>query len=177
MCPPPPPLAFAHRIVSISTYIVYLSMLVIASCCFQLTFTHEIRIVSPLLSREQQRLILRKDLKPLLPLSLPPSIPSLLQALEQQPFIDNHWLLYNGPLRLDTVLEYFSLSKFYDRRSCNEELRMQGAEDIRLEDLEMMRGLQYLAEEVPGLKPEDPIFVIKKVRGGRRVGRESKVCL
>lgn len=56
---------------------------------------------------------------------------------------------------------------------------MQGAEDIRLEDLEMMRGLQYLAEEVPGPKPEDPIFVIKKVRRGaeREGGRVMWVCV
>jgi len=40
---------------------------------------------------------------------------------------------------------------------------MQGAKDIRLEHLEEMRGVQYLAEEVPGPKPEDPVFVIHKV--------------
>ena len=95
-----------------------------------------------------------------LPPSLPPS-PNQ-QAIEQQPFIDNHWLLYNGPLRKDNVLEYFSLSKFYDRRSCNEELRMQGAKDIRLEHLEEMRGVQYLAEEVPGPKSEDPILLSRR---------------
>lgn len=46
--------------------------------------------------------------------------------MEQQPFIDRHWLYYN-PLRRDTVLTYFAQSRFYDRASCNEELRMQGA--------------------------------------------------
>jgi hypothetical protein len=49
------------------------------------------------------------------------------QAMEQQPFVDRHWLYYN-PLRRDTVLEYFAQSRFYDRASCNEELRMQGAQ-------------------------------------------------
>jgi hypothetical protein len=52
------------------------------------------------------------------------------QGLEQQPFIDRHWLFYNGPLRRDTVLEYFALSKFYDRRSSNEELRLQNIKVI-----------------------------------------------
>lgn len=46
--------------------------------------------------------------------------------MEQQPFVDRHWLYYN-PLRRDTVLTYFAQSRFYDRASCNEELRMQGA--------------------------------------------------
>jgi hypothetical protein len=87
----------------------------------------------------------------------------LPQAAEQQPFTDPHWLYYHGPLRRDNVLEYFAHSKFYDRRSCNEELRMQGALDVRQEHLAGMRGVQYLAEEVPGPVPEDPIFVIRKV--------------
>lgn len=88
---------------------------------------------------------------------------SLPQTAEQQPFTDPHWLYYHGPLRRDNVLEYFAHSKFYDRRSCNEELRMQGAIDVRQEHLAGMRGVQYLAEEVPGPVPEDPIFVIRKV--------------
>lgn len=46
--------------------------------------------------------------------------------MEQQPFVDRHWLYYNG-LRRENVLEYFAQSRFYDRASCNEELRMQGA--------------------------------------------------
>ncbi len=61
------------------------------------------------------------------------------------------------------MLEYFALSKFYDRRSCNEELRMQGVKDIRLEHVEGLRGVQYLAEEVPGHSPEEPIFVVQKL--------------
>lgn len=46
--------------------------------------------------------------------------------MEQQPFVDRHWLWHNG-LRRETVLDYFAQSRFYDRASCNEELRMQGA--------------------------------------------------
>jgi len=55
---------------------------------------------------------------------------------------------------------------------------MQGAKDIRLEHLEEMRGVQYLAEDVPGPKPDDPVFVIQKVRreGWIEGGREL-VCV
>lgn len=61
------------------------------------------------------------------PISAEPFIPTRPpQAMEQQPFVDRHWLYYN-PLRRDTVLTYFAQSRFYDRASCNEELRMQGA--------------------------------------------------
>jgi hypothetical protein len=49
-----------------------------------------------------------------------------VQVQEREPFIDRMWLLQRGPLRKETVLEYFGLSRFYDRQSNNEELRMQG---------------------------------------------------
>lgn len=59
------------------------------------------------------------------PFTHPPN-PTVRQAMEQQPFVDRHWLYYNR-LHRETVLEYFAQSRFYDRASCNEELRMQGA--------------------------------------------------
>lgn len=37
------------------------------------------------------------------------------------------------------------------------------AQDVRLEQLKDLKGVQFLAEQVPGVTPDQPIFVIWKI--------------
>lgn len=48
-----------------------------------------------------------------------------MENLEHVCFRDVSWLQINGGLRAEMVLEYFSLSQFYDRTCNNEVLKMQ----------------------------------------------------
>ena len=71
------------------------------------------------------------------------------------------FITYHGGLRTDLIMEYFSLSPFYDRRSNNQVLKMQSQlmalGDIQ-ENLSRMTGLEFTisGERVPD------IWIIKK---------------
>ena len=57
-----------------------------------------------------------------------------------QYYSDPVWLsMY--PLNSETILDYFSLSVFYDQTSCNAVLKMQGFQDLK--GLQDMTGVQY----------------------------------
>ncbi|KAH9822360.1 MED6 mediator sub complex component-domain-containing protein [Melampsora americana] len=81
------------------------------------------------------------------------------------------WVLENGPLNETNVMEYFSLSPFYDRRSINQVLKMQSmfSGQARLdpksekEALKKLVGIEYsLVISKPEDDREGGLFVIEK---------------
>jgi len=69
-------------------------------------------------------------------------------------FRDSRWLeLY--PLTKDTVLDYFTLSGFYDRSCNNEHLKMQR---LGLDKLNLMKGIEYVLSTAN----EPDLYVITK---------------
>lgn len=62
----------------------------------------------------------------------------------------------NIPLSRENILEYFSMSPFYDSQSNNEAIRAQGVSAIHLKG---MKGLEF---EVEPTQDEPKLFVIKK---------------
>eukprot|EP00736_Rhodelphis_marinus_P007576 Rmarinus@m.25260 len=70
---------------------------------------------------------------------------------------DSNWL-QNFPLHRETVLDYFSLSPFYDRSSINEQARMSNLLATQIAGMEGIRFVLHAArEETPSL------FVIRKI--------------
>ena len=72
-------------------------------------------------------------------------------------FEDRAWLLANPPLRIDTVLEYFSRSQFYDKNCNNENLRMQCLDSSLLKK---MQGIEYTV--LPEQCEPPRLFVVRK---------------
>jgi mediator of RNA polymerase II transcription subunit 6 len=79
--------------------------------------------------------------------------------LRLQLFREPDWLA-TCPLTAESIMDYFSLSPFYDRTSDNQVLRMQGINDPQ--QLLLMTGIQY--EVVKAVFdprfPDKSIFVI-----------------
>ena len=71
------------------------------------------------------------------------------------------YIAFYGGLRSENVLDYFSLSPFYDRRSNNQVLKMQSQllslGDVK-ENLRKMRGIEF---EIAYERPPD-LWIIRK---------------
>ncbi|CAG8582288.1 13410_t:CDS:2 [Acaulospora morrowiae] len=75
-------------------------------------------------------------------------------------FRDSCWLLRNGLLKNETVLDYFSLSPFYDKRCNNELLKMtcRFLDESVERTMRRMKGIEYVV--INSLPPD--LFIIRK---------------